>query len=125
MEKKFVTPCKIRTYKGTFFHFFLDYNPKYVRIYITIINYEIGANKMSVWEDEWEDYELDKNDFEAWLDSLEGEGTDEEKYNREMEKQQTEDEYYDSVYENEIMNQTEYPEWMIKGRNYIMTVSNN
>ena len=48
---------------------------------------------MSVWEDEWEDYELDKNDFEAWLDSLEGEGTDEEKYNREMEKQQTEDEY--------------------------------
>lgn len=80
---------------------------------------------MSVWEDEWEDYELDKNDFEAWLDSLEGEGTDEEKYNREMEKQQTEDEYYDSVYENEIMNQTEYPEWMIKGRNYIMTVSNN
>ena len=80
---------------------------------------------MSVWEDEWEDYELDKNDFEAWLDSLEGEGTDEEKYNRETEKQQTEDEYYDSVYENEIMNQTEYPEWMIKGRNYIMTVSNN
>ena len=80
---------------------------------------------MSVWDENWEDYELDKNDFEAWLDSLEGEGTDEEKYNREMEKQQTEDEYYDSVYENEIMNQTEYPEWMIKGRNYIMTVSNN
>ena len=80
---------------------------------------------MSVWDENWEDYEMDKNDFEAWLDSLEGEGTDEEKYNREMEKQQTEDEYYDSVYENEIMNQTEYPEWMIKGRNYIMTVSNN
>ena len=80
---------------------------------------------MSVWDENWEDYEMDKNDFEAWLDSLEGEGTDEEKYNREMEKQQTEDEYYDSVYENEIMNQSEYPEWMIKGRNYIMTVSNN
>ena len=80
---------------------------------------------MSVWDENWEDYEMDKNDFEAWLDSLEGEGTDKEKYNREMEKQQTEDEYYDSVYENEIMNQTEYPEWMIKGRNYIMTVSNN
>lgn len=80
---------------------------------------------MSVWDENWEDYEMDKNDFEAWLDSLEGEGTDEEKYNRETEKQQTEDEYYDSVYENEIMNQTEYPEWMIKGRNYIMTVSNN
>ena len=81
---------------------------------------------MSIWEDEFEDYERDKYDFEAWLDSLEGDNmTDEEKYNREMEKQQTEDEYYDSVYENEIMNQTEYPEWMIKGRNYIMTVSNN
>jgi len=80
---------------------------------------------MSVWDENWEDYELDKNDFEAWLDSLEGEGTDEEKYNREMEKQQTEDEYYDSVYENQIMNQSEYPEWIVKGKNYIMTVSNN
>jgi len=80
---------------------------------------------MSVWDENWEDYELDKNDFEAWLDSLEGEGTDEEKYNRETEKQQTEDEYYDSVYENQIMNQSEYPEWMVKGKNYIMTVSNN
>ena len=36
---------------------------------------------MSIWEDEFEDYELEKADFEAWLDSLEGEGTDEEKYN--------------------------------------------
>ena len=81
---------------------------------------------MSIWEDEFEDYEMDKADFESWLDSLEGDNmSDEEKYNREMKKQQTEDEYYDSVYENEIMNQTEYPEWMIKGRNYIMTVSNN
>ena len=81
---------------------------------------------MSIWEDEFEDYEMDKADFESWLDSLEGDNmSDEEKYNREMKKQQTEDEYYDSVYENEIMNQIEYPEWMIKGRNYIMTVSNN
>ena len=80
---------------------------------------------MSVWDENWEDYELDKNDVEEWLDSLEGEGTDEEKYNREMKKQQTEDEYYDSVYENQIMNQSEYPEWMVKGKNYIMTVSNN
>ena len=81
---------------------------------------------MSIWDEEWENYEDDKNDFEAWLDSLEGEGTDEEKYNREMKKPfETEDEYYDRVYENEIMNQTEYPEFMVKGRNYIMTVSNN
>ena len=43
---------------------------------------------MSIWEDEFEDYERDKYDFEAWLDSLEGDNmTDEEKYNREMEKQ--------------------------------------
>ena len=67
--------------------------------------------------------------------------SDEEKYNREMEKQHAQekqngkyqdheyekwlDENIDDIYENEIMNQTEYPEWMIKGRNYIMTVSNN
>ena len=81
---------------------------------------------MSIWEDEFEDYEMDKADFESWLDSLEGDNmSDEEKYNREMKKQQTEDEYYDSVYENEIMNQTEYPEWMVKGKDYIMTVSDN
>tara|TARA_Y100000310_G_scaffold53860_1_gene49402 strand:+ start:4596 stop:4841 length:246 start_codon:yes stop_codon:yes gene_type:complete len=81
---------------------------------------------MSIWDDEWEDYELDKHDFEIWLDSLEGEGTDEEKYNREMEKQsETEDEYYDRVYENEIVNQTEYPEWVITTPDYTMTISNN
>ena len=97
---------------------------------------------MSIWEDEFEDYERDKYDFEAWLDSLEGDNmSDEEKYNREMEKQHAQekqngkyqdheyekwlDENIDDIYENEIMNQTEYPEWMIKGRNYIMTVSNN
>ena len=78
---------------------------------------------MSIWDDNFEDYERDKNDFEAWLDSLEGDGTDEEKYNRET--QQSEDEYYDSIYEKEMMNQSEYPEWMVKGKAYIMTVSNN
>ena len=31
---------------------------------------------MSVFEEEWEDYEIDKYEFEQWLDSLEGEGTD-------------------------------------------------
>ena len=97
---------------------------------------------MSIWEDEFEDYEMDKADFESWLDSLEGDNmSDEEKYNREMEKHHAQekqngkyqdheyekwlDENIDDIYENEIMNQTEYPEWMIKGRNYIMTVSNN
>ena len=96
---------------------------------------------MSIWEDEFEDYERDKYDFEAWLDSLEGDGTDEEKYNREMEKQHAEekqngkyqdheyeawlDENIDEIYENEIMALKEYPEWMVKGKDYIMTVSNN
>ena len=72
---------------------------------------------MSIWEDQWEDYEKDKHDFEAWLDSLEGEGTDEEKYNREMEKQADEEE--------QLMSMVEYPEFMVKGKHYIMTVSNN
>ena len=83
---------------------------------------------MSIWDENWEDYELDKNEFDAWLHSLEGEGTDEEKYNREMEKQEDEkwlDENIDDIYENEIMNQSEYPEWMVKGKDYIMTISNN
>lgn len=72
---------------------------------------------MSIWDEEWENYEDDKNDFEAWLDSLEGEGTDEEKYDREMDKQA------DAEYE--MMNQSVWPEWMVKGKDYIMTVSNN
>ena len=44
------------------------------------------------------DYEKDKNDFEAWLDSLEGEGTDEEKYDREMDRQA--DEEFELMAEN-------------------------
>ena len=37
---------------------------------------------MSIWEDEFEDYERDKYDFEAWLDSIEGDDmADVEKYN--------------------------------------------
>ena len=62
---------------------------------------------MSVWDDEWENYEMDKNDFEAWLDSLEGEGTDKEKYDREMAKQ------------------AEYPEVVVQSPKYTMTYSNN
>ena len=68
---------------------------------------------MSIFEEEWEDYEIDKHDFEIWLDSLEGEGTDKEKYDREMDKQAEE------------MKQAEYPEWVINTPKYTMTVSNN
>jgi hypothetical protein len=62
---------------------------------------------MSIWDDEWEDYEFDRYEFECWLDSVEGDGTDEEKYNREMTKQ------------------IAYPEVEVRSPNYIMTYSNN
>ena len=98
---------------------------------------------MSIWEDQWEDYERDKNDFEAWLDSINESGDsarDEEYYNLEMERQERQvGKYSDSNWERyledkeenadyieeEIMNQAKYPEWMVKGQHYIMTVSNN
>ena len=63
---------------------------------------------MSVWDEEWEDYELDKYEFEQWLDSIEGEGTDKEKYDKEMAKQEV-----------------EYPEVMGQSPKYTMTYSNN
>ena len=93
---------------------------------------------MSIWDDQWEDYELNKDDFEIWLDSINESGDperDEEYYNLEMEKQNGKysdsewekflDDNIDSMYENEIMSQAEFPEWMVKGKDYIMTVSNN
>ena len=82
---------------------------------------------MSIWDDQFEDYENDKNDFEAWLDSLEGEGTDEEKYNKyqDQEYEKWLDNNVDAMAEEDIMSQAEYPEWMVKGKQYIMTVSNN
>ena len=76
---------------------------------------------MSIWEDEWEDYEMDKADFECWLDSLEGEGTDEEKYNRFMKEQ--EDARIDKEWEER--QSVEYPEWVISTSKYTMTISNN
>ena len=76
---------------------------------------------MSVWDDEWEDYEMDKADFESWLDSLEGEGTDEEKYNRYMQEQ--EDARVDKEWGER--QSVEYPEWVISTPNYTMTISNN
>ena len=65
---------------------------------------------MSVFEEEWEDYELDKYDFEVWLDSINESGDperDEEFYNKEMAKQ------------------AEYPEVVVQSPNYTMTYSNN
>ena len=96
---------------------------------------------MSIWKDEWEDYEKDKYDFEQWLDSIEGEEgeTDEEKYNREMEIQHAHEKekgkYTDAEYEKwlednvddmaEQQSNPNYPEWVISTPKYTMTVSNN
>ena len=81
---------------------------------------------MSIWDDQF-DENLDKEDFEAWLDSLEGEGTDEEKYNKyqDAEYEKWLEDNVDEMAEEEIMAQAEYPEFMVKGSRYIMTVSNN
>ena len=60
---------------------------------------------MSVWEEEWEDYELDKHDFEVWLDSINESGDPER-----------DKEYYDKVIGEEMdkqaeeIKQAEYPE---------------
>ena len=65
---------------------------------------------MSVFEEEWEDYELDKHDFEIWLDSINESGDPER-----------DEEFYDK----EMAKQAEYPEVVIQSPNYTMTYSNN
>ena len=89
---------------------------------------------MSVWDDQFDDYENDKNDFEAWLDSINESGDpdmDEDYFNevqsKEWEKwlEENKDNLIPIEDEDAIMDQAEYPEWMVKGKQYIMTVSNN
>ena len=65
---------------------------------------------MSVWDEEWEDYELDKHDFEVWLDSINESGDP-----------KRDKEYYDKA----MAKQAEYPEVVIQSPNYTMTYSNN
>ena len=65
---------------------------------------------MSVFEEEWEDYELNKYDFEVWLDSINESGDPER-----------DKEYYDK----EMAKQAEYPEVVVQSPNYTMTDSNN
>ena len=75
---------------------------------------------MSVFEDEWEDYELDKHDFEVWLDSINESGDperDKEYYDKAMGEQMD--------IEADQMKQAEYPEWVINTPKYTMTISNN
>lgn len=85
---------------------------------------------MSVWDDNFEDYERDKNDFEAWLDSINPTGDsemDEEYYNEVQDKEWEKwlDENDVTPIEQVLMSEVEYPERMIKGKEYIMTVSDN
>ena len=75
---------------------------------------------MSVFEEEWEDYELDKHDFEIWLDSINESGDperDQEYYDKEMGEEMDR--------QADEMKQVEYPEWVINTPKYTMTVSNN
>ena len=65
---------------------------------------------MSVFEEEWEDYELDKHDFEIWLDSINESGDPER-----------DEEFYDK----EMAKQAEYPEVVVQSPKYTMTYSNN
>ena len=75
---------------------------------------------MSIFEEEWEDYELDKPDFEVWLDSINEAGDPER-----------DQEYYDKAMGEQMdseaaeMKQAEYPEWVINTPKYTMKISNN
>lgn len=90
---------------------------------------------MSAWDDINDfDENLDKDDFEAWLDSVNESGDpdmDEDYYNevqaQEWEKwlEENRDNLIPIEDEDAIMEQAQYPEFMVKGEQYIMTVSNN
>ena len=75
---------------------------------------------MSIFEEEWEDYELDKHDFEIWLDSINESGDPER-----------DQEYYDKAMGEKMdseateMKQAEYPEMVINTPKYTMTISTN
>ena len=71
---------------------------------------------MSIWDEEWDDYELDKHDFEVWLDSLEGEGTDKEKYDKWIDEQ---------VEQAEQVRNSKCPEWIIETPKFIYRICLN
>jgi hypothetical protein len=81
---------------------------------------------MSVWDDDFNE-DLDKDDFEAWLDSVNESGDPEmdEHYYNEVQAQEWEKWIDSQEDEDDYMSQAEYPERMVKGKYYIMTVSNN
>jgi len=69
----------------------------------------------SVWDEEFEDYELNAGEFEQWLDSI--------KSSKEQDDEEAYDEWCDQQVEE--AKQVEYPEWVVSTPNYSMTISNN
>ena len=81
---------------------------------------------MSIWDEEFN--ELDKYDFEQWLDSINESGDpskDEEYYNKEMAR--SEEEYLGDMLdeEAEMLQSVEFPEFRVVGSDYICTYSVN
>lgn len=81
---------------------------------------------MSIWDEEFN--ELDKDNFEQWLDSINESGDpsrDEEYYNKEMAR--SEEEYLGDMLdeEAEMMESAEFPEFRVMGPDYICTYSVN
>ena len=70
---------------------------------------------MSVWDEEFEDYELNAGEFEQWLDSIKSS------------KEQDDEEAYDKWCDQQVeeAKQVEYPELVVSTPNYSMTISNN
>ena len=71
---------------------------------------------MSIWDEEWDDYEFDRYDFEVWLDSLEGEGTDKEKYDKWIDEQ--------AEQAKQVRN-SKCPEWIIETPKFIYRICLN
>ena len=81
---------------------------------------------MNSFDEEFD--ELDKDQFEQWLDSVNESGDparDEEYYNKEMEKQ--ENKYLGDLSDREVemMQSAEFPEFRVLGKDYICTYSVN
>ena len=71
---------------------------------------------MSIWDEEWDDYEFDRYDFEVWLDSLEGEGTDKDKYDKWIDEQ---------AEQIEQVRNSKCPEWVIETPKFIYRICLN
>ncbi len=69
----------------------------------------------SVWDEEFEDYELNAGEFEQWLDSI--------KSSKEQDDEEAYDEWCDQQVEE--AKQVKYPEWVISTPDYTMILSNN